>query len=214
MGWICRIVSNFSFLVKTLPFSPRIAGVDEAGRGPVAGPLVVAAVCLPEGFNATGLNDSKKLTHEQRDHHFQRIIEGAEFSIVIIGHEEIDRLNILRATLLGMSQALCELPIPPESARIDGNQLPVNPPVPCETLVKGDSKDAAIAAASILAKVTRDRLMIEADARYPGYGFADHYGYHTPVHLEALNRLGPCPIHRRSFEPIKSMVNQPKFELF
>ncbi len=200
--------------MKNLPFSPHIAGVDEAGRGPVAGPLVVAAVCLPSGFDATGLNDSKKLSHEQRDCLFQGIIESAEYSIVIISHDEVDRLNILRATLLGMSQALCDLPHPPESARIDGNQLPIRPPVPCETLVKGDSKDAAIAAASILAKVTRDRLMIEADARYPGYGFADHYGYHTPTHIEALNRLGPCPIHRKSFEPIKSMVNQPKFELF
>jgi ribonuclease HII len=109
-----------------------------------------------------------------------------------------------------MSQSLDDLPKTPLLALIDGNQLPPNPPCPVETLVKGDSKNAAIAAASILAKVTRDRLMVEANTLYPGYGFDQHFGYHNPVHIAAIDRLGPCPIHRRSFEPIKSLVNQPQ----
>ncbi|MBA4294063.1 ribonuclease HII, partial [bacterium] len=183
--------------------------VDEAGRGPIAGPLVVAAVLLPQNFNPQGLNDSKKLTAEQRDTLFLRITEYAEYSIVIVAPAEVDRLNILRATLQAMSQALRELPTQPKQALIDGNQLPPNPPCPVETLVKGDSKNASIAAASILAKVTRDRLMVEAAIQFPGYGFESHFGYHNPTHIQAINNLGPSPIHRRSFEPIKSLVNQP-----
>ncbi len=193
----------------SLPFDSQIAGVDEAGRGPIAGPLVVAAALLPANFDATGLNDSKKLNAVQRETFFARITATAQYSIVIVSPEEVDRRNILRATLNAMSQSLHELPVVPAQAVIDGNQLPPNPPCPVETLVKGDSKNAAIAAASILAKVTRDRLMIEANQTYPGYGFDQHFGYHNPAHIAAIQKLGPCPIHRRTFEPIKSLVNQP-----
>lgn len=184
--------------------------MDEAGRGPLAGPLVVAAALLPSDFNPEGLNDSKKLTANQRESLYSRITTHALYSIIVVPPEDIDRHNILRATLTAMSRSLNDLTICPESALIDGNQLPPNPPCPVQTLVKGDSKNAAIAAASILAKVTRDRLMVEANDIYPGYGFDKHFGYYNPVHIEALNKLGPCPIHRRSFEPIKSLVNQPQ----
>ncbi|MBX3113071.1 MAG: ribonuclease HII [Fimbriimonadaceae bacterium] len=195
--------------MESLPFDPYIAGVDEAGRGPIAGPLVVAAAILPEGFDASGIHDSKQLSFEEREQQFSRIVAEANYSIQIVSHEEVDRLNILRATLQAMSQALRELDPQAKQALIDGNQLPPNPPCPVETVVKGDGKYAAIAAASILAKVTRDRLMIEANLEYPGYGFDRNFGYYNPVHVAALEKLGPCPIHRRSFEPIKSLVNQP-----
>lgn len=171
---------------------------------------MVAAALLPARFDATGLNDSKKLSHIERDRLFFRIVCHAQYSIIIVPHYEVDRRNILRATLLAMSESLRQLPITPQNALIDGNQLPPNPPCPIETLVKGDSKNAAIAAASILAKVTRDRLMQEAAITYPGYGFESHFGYHNPTHIAAINRLGPCPIHRASFEPIKSLLNQPQ----
>ena len=186
-----------------------MAGVDEAGRGPLAGPLLVAAVCLPRGFATAGLNDSKKLTRAQRDELFDLIVAEANYAIVEVPVEEIDRANILRATMAGMAEALRRLDPGPTSALIDGNSMPPSCPCLAECLVKGDSKNAAIAAASILAKVTRDRLMTEADKKYPGYGFADHFGYGSPPHLSALRELGPCPLHRRSFEPVKSMVNQP-----
>jgi ribonuclease HII len=192
-----------------LPFQTHVAGVDEAGRGPIAGPLVVAAVLLPYGFNAKGINDSKQLSKEQRDEAFFRIIALAHTATVIINPHEIDRLNILNATLQGMSQALRELTPNPQKALIDGNRLPPNPPCPVETLIKGDSKNAAIAAAGIVAKVTRDRLMTELALAYPGYGFENHFGYHNPAHIQAIAKLGPCPIHRHSFEPIKTLVNQP-----
>ncbi len=145
----------------------------------------------------------------EREIQFARIQAEANFAIVIIPPSEVDRLNILRATLEAMSQALRALNPGGISALIDGNQLPPNPPCPIQTVVKGDSKHAAIAAASILAKVTRDRLMIEADDDFPGYGFNRNFGYYNPVHVAALHALGPCPIHRRSFEPVKSLVNRP-----
>lgn len=170
---------------------------------------MVAAAILPEGFDATGIHDSKQLSFEERELQYSRIVAEANYSIQIVSHEEVDRLNILRATLQAMSQALRELNPQAKKALIDGNQLPPNPPCPVETVVKGDGKYAAIAAASILAKVTRDRLMIEANLEYPGYGFDRNFGYCNPVHVAALEKLGPCPIHRRSFEPIKSLVNQP-----
>ncbi|MBL8067533.1 MAG: ribonuclease HII [Armatimonadetes bacterium] len=184
-----------------------MAGVDEAGRGPIAGPLVVAAAILPEGFDATGLNDSKKLTAGQRDFVFWRIVAQCRYSLVIVPPQEVDRLNILRATLLAMGRSIAELD--PPAAVVDGNQPPVGASCPTSTLIKGDAKNASIAAASILAKVTRDRLMAEAASAFPGYGFDTHFGYYNPAHREALARLGPCAIHRRSFEPVKSMLNQP-----
>jgi len=196
-------------MLTPLPFEPGVAGVDEAGRGPIAGPLVVAAVMLPSRFDTFGLDDSKRLTRGERELQFDRIVAGAEYAIITVPTEEVDRVNILRATLNAMSQALRDLPGHAYRAVIDGNQYPIDPPCPCDLIVKGDSHRAEIAAASILAKVTRDRLMVAAAETYPGYGFDTHFGYHRPDHIEALERLGPCPLHRRSFEPIKTMVNQP-----
>ncbi|MBS1708591.1 MAG: ribonuclease HII [Armatimonadetes bacterium] len=192
-----------------LPFTPGVAGVDEAGRGPLAGPVVVAAVVLSEGFDTSGVNDSKQLTLLQREAVYERIKSSATFHVEVVDPADIDRHNILRATLLAMSRCLAALDPAPISARIDGNAFPPEPCCPCETWVKGDGRDAAIAAASILAKVTRDRLMVLAASEFPGYGFESNYGYAAPDHLAALRELGPCRIHRRSFEPVKTMVNQP-----
>lgn len=195
-----------------------IAGVDEAGRGPLAGPVVVAAVVLPESWAAagvpehfTGLNDSKKLSSATRARYFDLLLADPTIhrSIIAVSHAEIDRLNILAATHSGMNQALESLPCRPCHALVDGTRVPTLA-FPQSALVKGDSRSYSIAAASILAKVTRDRLMVDADQLYPGYGFAAHKGYPTPDHLEAIRRLGPCPIHRRSFAPIR----QPDPELF
>ncbi len=186
-----------------------MAGVDEAGRGPLAGPVVVAAVVLPEGWDSAGIDDSKSLSRSQREEAFARITDEAAYWIETVSVEEIDRLNILHATLAGMTRCLNNLRQRPQEARVDGNTLPLGVCCRCEAWVKGDSRDAAIAAASILAKVTRDRWMAAAADDHPGYGFESHFGYAAPSHLEAIARLGPCPIHRRSFEPVKSMLNQP-----
>jgi ribonuclease HII len=192
--------------VTKLEILPNVAGADEAGRGPLAGPVVAAAVLLSEGFDVRGIRDSKQLTRDQREAAFARIVTTCAFEIEMADVEEIDRKNILRASLAAMARALERLS--PERALIDGNQLPPSD-LPMETVVKGDAKFACIAAASILAKVTRDRLMVAYDAEYPGYGFASNYGYPTPDHLEALRRLGPCPIHRRSFAPVQAALLQP-----
>ena len=173
---------------------------------------MVAAVLLPENFDVSGITDSKLLTPPSRASFASIIARDCQHSIVIVEPSEIDRVNILSATLSAMSQALRGLPSVPASALVDGNQLPPIPPCPVHCLVKGDSQNAAIAAASILAKHTRDQIMQEMDEKFPGYGFATHYGYHCPQHVKALKTLGPCPIHRKSFEPIKSMVNQPCLE--
>ena len=190
-----------------LPFDPHVAGVDEAGRGPLAGPLVVAAVLLPAGFDATGLDDSKKLKATQRESHFARVIKVARYHVEVVSVEVVDEKNILRATLEAM--ALCLLMVGAKRGRVDGNQHPVGAPCPCELLVKGDGRDAAIAAASILAKVTRDRLMTAAAQEYPGYGWETNMGYYDDRHVEALHRLGPTPLHRRSFDPLRTMLAQP-----
>lgn len=192
-----------------LPFDADVAGVDEAGRGPIAGPLVVAAVLLPAGFDTQGIDDSKRLTAARREALCARITASADCAVVVVPVSEIDRLNILRATLRAMSESIRRLGVLPSLALIDGNAVPVDPPCAVRTVVKGDGKHAAIAAASIVAKVTRDRLMTELDLEHPGYGFADHFGYHCTAHIQALGELGPCAAHRRSFEPVKSMVNQP-----
>ncbi len=194
---------------ETLAATPFIAGVDEAGRGPLAGPVVAAAVLLPEHFQFDLLDDSKKLTREQRQTAELVIKASAIFTVVAISHEDIDRLNILNATLTAMQLALERLHTAPKAALIDGNRLPPLAPVPCSAIVKGDGIYASIAAASILAKVERDRLMTAYADRYPQYGFDRHFGYATPDHLAALKTHGPCEIHRRSFEPIRSMVLQP-----
>lgn len=181
-----------------------VAGVDEAGRGPLAGPVVVAAVILPDDFFPAGLNDSKQVAPEARAWLFDVICAGAvAFAIEEVSCEVIDALNILGATHAGMRAALRALSPCPRVALIDGLPLPA-PPVPQLGIVRGDGRSASIAAASILAKVTRDRLMVALDADYPGYGFAAHKGYPTPEHLDALRRLGPCPIHRRSFAPVQA----------
>ena len=181
-----------------------VAGVDEVGRGPLCGAVVTAAVILDPARPILGLNDSKKLTEAKREALFDEICEKAlSFCIARAEVEEIDRLNILQATMLAMQRAVEGLHVTPKLALIDGNRCP-KLAVPASPVVKGDSQVPAIAAASILAKVTRDREMSAFELIYPGYGIGGHKGYPTPVHLEALERLGPTPIHRRSFGPVRA----------
>lgn len=183
-----------------------VAGVDEVGRGPLCGPVVAAAVILDPARPITGLNDSKKLSEARRERLFDEIRDKAlAWCIGRAEVEEIDRLNILQATFLAMQRAVEGLPVQPKLALIDGNRCP-KLAVPCAPVVGGDAKVPAIAAASILAKVSRDREMAELELRYPGYGLAGHKGYPTPAHLEALRRLGPTPIHRRSFAPVRALL--------
>ncbi len=179
------------------------AGVDEAGRGPLAGPVVAAAVVLPEGFDIRGINDSKKLDATIRQSLALRIMAHAQWTLECADTDEIERVNILWASLSAMERALRRMSPAPEYAYIDGNRVPPGMPCPGEWIIKGDGKYACIAAASILAKVERDRLMTEYARTYPEYGFERHFGYGTPAHLQALDTYGPCPIHRRSFAPIK-----------
>lgn len=187
----------------------RIAGVDEAGRGPLAGPVAVAAVILDPRRPIDGLGDSKALSEARREALEPLIRERAlAWHVVLVSAAEIDRLNILRATLEGMARAVRALDPAAEHALIDGNRLPPGLCCPGEALVKGDAREPAIMAASILAKVGRDRLMRELELRHPGYGFAVHKGYPTPDHLEALRRLGPCEQHRRSFAPVRACLAQ------
>ena len=192
----------------------RLAGVDEAGRGPLAGPVVAAAVVFDrvfleaEQYGCLGsVNDSKILTESQREALYARITGGwpCVFRVGVAGTDEIDRLNILRATHLAMARALAAISPAPDFALVDG--LPV-PGLPCPSLsvVHGDGRSLSIAAASIIAKVTRDRMMMELHQRYPEYGFARHKGYGTKVHLQALLELGPCPEHRRSFRPVQEAL--------
>lgn len=186
-----------------------IAGVDEAGRGPLAGPVAVAAVILDPARPIAGLNDSKKLTEAKREALYPRIVENAlGYCVVLVTADEIDRINIFQATMTGMCRALAGLNPSAHEAWIDGNALPRELPCPGRAIVGGDALEPAISAASILAKVSRDRWMVALDQEHPGYGFAEHKGYPTPVHLEALKRLGPCPQHRRSFAPVKLLVDQ------
>ena len=176
-----------------------ICGVDEAGRGPLAGPVCAAAVILPPHVEITGLNDSKKLTDKRRRELFPIIKEQAiAYGIGVASHEEIDEINILQATYLAMERALAQLSVKPELALIDGNRAK-DFGLPVETVVKGDSRSASIAAASILAKVTRDDLMLSAAEEYPQYQFDVHKGYGTKAHYSALTEHGPSPIHRMTF---------------
>ena len=180
-----------------------IAGVDEAGRGPLAGPVVAAAVVLPDDFALDGLTDSKKVSAAKREKFYAILTATAEilWAVAEATVEEIDRLNILRATHLAMARAIEALPREPDHALVDG--LPVRGlTVDHTALVEGDSLSLSIAAASIIAKVTRDRLMVELDAQYPQYGFGRHKGYGVREHLEALRKHGPCPAHRRTFAPV------------
>ncbi len=185
---------------------PLLAGVDEVGRGPLAGDVVTAAVILDPAKPIDGLADSKKITPRRRELLFEEILQKAlGWSVARCTVEEIDRLNILHATMLAMKRAVEGLVIQPEYVAVDGNRLPVWS-YPSQSVVKGDSKIPSISAASILAKVTRDNEMCMLEQQYPGFGFARHKGYGTREHIEAIGRLGPCPIHRRSFEPVKSML--------
>ena len=176
-----------------------VCGVDEAGRGPLAGPVCAAAVILPAGFEIPGLDDSKKLSDKRRRELFPVIKEQAiAYGIGLASHEEIDEINILQATFLAMERAIAQLQVKPEFALIDGNREK-DFGLPVKTVVKGDSLSANIAAASVLAKVTRDQLMEELALTYPGYGFEIHKGYGTKAHYEALRLQGPSPIHRMTF---------------
>ncbi|MBM3114453.1 ribonuclease HII [Jeongeupia naejangsanensis] len=186
-----------------------ICGVDEAGRGPLAGSVYAAAVILPADHGIVGLNDSKKLSEKKREQLFPLIQERAvAWAIASASAAEIDEINILQATFLAMRRAIEALPVAAASALIDGNRVPPRLTIPAEAIVQGDAKVQEIAAASILAKVARDREAAELDARYPGYGLAKHKGYPTAAHLEALKRLGPTPEHRRSFGPVKVLLAQ------
>lgn len=176
-----------------------ICGVDEAGRGPLAGPVAAAAVILLFECEIAGLNDSKKLSEKKRDELFDVIKDNAlAYSVAFASVDEIEEINILNATMLAMSRAVKELSLTPDVVLIDGNKSP-DLAIPTRTIVKGDSLSANIAAASILAKVSRDRLMYEIDKNYPQYAFAKHKGYGTKVHIEAIKQYGACPHHRMSF---------------
>jgi ribonuclease HII len=183
-----------------------IAGVDEAGRGPLAGPVAAAAVMLPRGFSCPGLDDSKKISASKREILYHCLTGNAEvvWAVATADREEIDRLNILRATHLAMRRAVEALSPRPEHCLLDG--LPVRGfPVPHDAIIKGDGLSLSIAAASIIAKVTRDCLMREIDREFPQFGFAKHQGYGTKAHLEALRIHGPCCYHRRSFQPVAQL---------
>lgn len=176
-----------------------VCGIDEAGRGPLAGPVCAAAVILPDGLEIPGLDDSKKLTEKKREALFPVIEEEAvAFGIAFASEQEIDEVNILQATFLAMRRAFDALSAPCGYALVDGNRMPPLP-VPGETVVKGDGRSMSIAAASILAKVSRDRLMLEYAKQYPQYGFEQHKGYGTKLHVERLREFGLSPIHRRTF---------------
>ncbi|MBR3722819.1 MAG: ribonuclease HII [Selenomonadaceae bacterium] len=184
----------------------RVAGVDEAGRGPLAGPVAVAAAILPLGLYLPKLNDSKKLSESSRENLYEMIMEKAiATSVVFVDAKVIDEINIYEATKRGMYEALQKLKVQPDKALIDAMPLE-NLKIPGLSIVKGDAKSASIAAASILAKVTRDRFMEKMDKLYPEYGFKHHKGYGTKEHIEAIRKYGVSPIHRLTFEPIKSMI--------
>lgn len=186
-----------------------VCGVDEAGRGPAQGPVSAGAVILNPDDLPAGIDDSKALTHARREAlEIEIKARALAWGVGFASVEEIDQLNILHATGLAMRRAVEALAIPPAAALVDGNYR-FNLPCPIQTVVKGDSLSLSIAAASILAKTARDRLMVELDETYPGYGFAGHKGYNAPVHAAALQALGPCPAHRRSWAPIRALLDSP-----
>lgn len=197
-----------SFDPLYLNLAGRIAGVDEVGRGPLAGAVVTAAVILDPDNPVKGLDDSKKLTEKKRAMLSVEIKEKALcYCIARAEHGEIDELNIFHATLLAMKRAVEGLTVSPDKVLVDGKFCP-DISLACEAVIKGDSRVAAISAASILAKVSRDNEMIVLEETYPGYGFAKHKGYPTKLHVEALQKLGICPIHRKSYKPVQKILNQ------
>ena len=178
----------------------NICGIDEAGRGPLAGPVVIAGVIMPEDSMIEGVNDSKKVSEKKREILYDKIIEGAiSYSVAIIGQEEIDEINILNATKKGLTNVVGGLDVRPDLIIVDALEHIDTKGIPYESIIKGDAKCYSIAAASILAKVTRDRIMREWDLVYPQYGFAKHKGYGTAFHIQAIKEYGLCPIHRKSF---------------
>lgn len=191
-----------------------ICGVDEAGRGPLAGPVVVAACILPPFLRIEGINDSKQLTSKKRQELYKRIMkEALDYNIVFISVEEVDELNIYQATKKGMLEAIRGLKLSPDYVLIDA--MPLNElEISHESIIHGDARCASVAAASILAKVTRDNYMEKMDIKYPNYGFKKHKGYGTKLHFEALEKYGPCPIHRKTFFPVsKYYSKQLSFDL-
>jgi ribonuclease HII len=186
----------------------KIAGIDEAGRGPLAGPVVAAACILPEGALFESLNDSKQLSAEQREVLFDQLIEcpGLVYGVGIVDVATIDQVNILQATFIAMRKAVEALAVLPDYLLIDGNQTP-HFDIPKEAIIEGDAKSISIAAASVLAKVTRDRIMHALDVEYPNYGFKKHKGYATAEHIKAIQTFGPSAIHRKSFDPVRTMLS-------
>lgn len=185
-----------------------VAGLDEAGRGPLAGPVVAAAVVFDGRDYPDGLDDSKKLSATKRQRLYDIIVNSAHVSVAMASAARIDDMNILRASLWAMSRALAGLPCRPDHALVDGRDLPPGLRCTGEAIIGGDALSASIAAASIVAKVTRDALMKAVGTAYPGYGFERHMGYGTAMHLEALGRRGPCPHHRRSFAPVRTALGK------
>ncbi len=205
----CRIFPTLTLEILLIESAGGpVCGVDEAGRGPWAGPVSAGAVILNPDDLPAGIDDSKALTHARREALETEIKARAlAWGVGFASVEEIDQLNILHATGLAMCRAIEALAIPPAAALVDGNYR-FKLPCAIQTVVKGDSLSLSIAAASILAKTARDRLMVELDAEYPGYGFAGHKGYNAPLHSDGLKALGPCPAHRRSWAPIRALLDQ------
>jgi ribonuclease HII len=193
---------------RKLKHFPGAIGLDEAGRGPLAGPVVAAAVALPRGFDREGIRDSKKLTPKKREELAERIKAEAAWAVCVVEVEEVDRLNIFWASMAAMRRSLQSLPVSADKVFVDGNRIPPDIKLDCEieAVVGGDDRLACIAAASIIAKTTRDRLMRRYGAIYPGYGFENHYGYSCPQHFQMLKELGPCAIHRRTFAPVQEAL--------
>ena len=206
---VARMLPNLALEILLIQSSGGpVCGVDEAGRGPWAGPVSAGAVILNPDDLPAGIDDSKALTHARREALEVEIKARAlAWGVGFASVEEIDDLNILHATGLAMRRAIAALSVPPVAALVDGNYR-FKLPCAVQTVVKGDSLSLSIAAASILAKTARDRLMVDLDVEYPGYGFAGHKGYNAPVHSEALRTLGPCPAHRRSWAPIRALLDQ------
>jgi ribonuclease HII len=202
---------DFAFETRAIAEGFLPCGVDEAGRGPWAGPVVAAAVILNANNIPAGLNDSKKLNEAKREALFDPIMASAIVGVGVVEAKEIDKINILQATYLAISKAITALHSQPTLALIDGNRAPPLS-IRTQTIIGGDAKSLSIAAASIIAKVTRDRIMHDLDAHYPNYGFARHKGYGTAAHAAALQRLGPCPEHRKSFAPIAKLTISGQFD--